>query len=82
MFAFHEIPEEGHVNIIKNAIRLAKKNIIIVDISTDYIPSDLMLSGEPYILDYLENIDKLFNRFSFRKETIIKGHVDKWTYKK
>jgi len=41
-----------------------------------------MLSGEPYILDYLENIDKLFNRFSFRKETIIEGHVDKWTYKK
>lgn len=82
MFAFHEIPEEGHVNIIKNAIRLAKKNIIIVDISTDYIPSDLMLSGEPYILDYLDNIDKLFNRFSFRKETIIEGHVDKWTYKK
>ncbi len=80
MFAFHEIPQEGHINIIKNAIRLAKKEIIIIDISTDYIPSDLMLSGEPYILDYLDNIDKLFDRFSFKKETIVEGHVDKWTY--
>ena len=82
MFAFHEIPLYGHKNIIKNAIRVAKKKIIIVDISTNYVPSELMLSGEPYILDYIDNIDKLFEDFSFKKETLIEGHVDKWIYSK
>lgn len=82
MFAFHEIPQEGQINIIKNALRISKKKVIFVDISTDYKPSKLMLSGEPYTLDYLNKVDALFERFSFEKENLIKGHVDMWYYKK
>lgn len=82
MFAFHEIPEEGQINIINNAIRIARKKIIFVDISTNYKPSKLMLSGEPYVIDYINNIDSLFDRYSFHKENLIKGHVDMWTYTK
>jgi SAM-dependent methyltransferase len=82
MFALHEIPEEGHINIINNAIRISKKKIIFVDISTNYKPSNLMLSGEPYVIEYINNIDSLFDRYSFRKENLIKGHVDMWTYTK
>ena len=82
MFAFHEIPQEGQINIIKNALRISKKKVIFVDISTDYKPSKLMLSGEPYTVDYLKNVDALFERFSFKKENLIKGHVDMWYYTK
>ena len=82
MFALHEIPGEGHINIINNAIRISKKKIIFVDISTNYKPSKPMLSGEPYVIDYINDIDSLFDRYSFSKEILIKGHVDMWTYTK
>lgn len=82
MFAFHEIPNEGHRKIINNALRISKNKVVIVDISTDYKPSKLMLAGEPYTLDYLRNIDTLMESYSFKKTKLIKGHVDIWTYSK
>tara|TARA_B110000971_G_C20019906_1_gene505808 strand:+ start:1825 stop:2451 length:627 start_codon:yes stop_codon:yes gene_type:complete len=80
MFAFHEIPVEGHKKILNNALRISKNKVIIVDISTDYKPSKLMLAGEPYTLEYISNINKLMEDFSFEKKNLIKGHVDTWTY--
>lgn len=82
MFAFHEIPEEGHRKILNNAIRISSNKVIIVDISTDYKPSKMMLAGEPYTLDYISTIDKLMEDFSFEKRNLINGHVDIWTYNK
>jgi SAM-dependent methyltransferase len=82
MFAFHEIPEEGHRKILNNALRISKNKVIIVDISTEYKPSNLMLAGEPYTLDYLKNIDILLESYSFEKTNLIKGHVDIWEYDK
>ena len=82
MFAFHEIPEEGHRKILNNALRISKRSVIIVDISTDYKPSKLMLAGEPYTLDYIQNIDDLMESYSFEKINVRKGHVDIWTYDK
>lgn len=82
MFAFHEIPEEGHRKILNNALRISKNKVIIVDISTDYKPSRLMLAGEPYTLDYLKNMNELMENYSFEKTNFIKGHVDIWTYTK
>ena len=80
MFAFHEIPKEGHLSVIENCKRVARKKIVIVDISTDYKPSRLMLSGEPYIKDYLDDIDSTL--CDFNKTNIIKGHIDMWVYEK
>ena len=82
MFAFHEIPKEGHEAILKNCIRISKENITIVDISTSYKPSKLMLSGEPYILDYISTIDDTMERYGFKKKILIPGHVESWTYSK
>jgi ubiquinone/menaquinone biosynthesis C-methylase UbiE len=81
MFAFHEMPRVGHLKIIRNALRVAKKEIIIIDISTNYEPSDLMLSGEPYINDYLKNIDSIMYNYGFTKKTFIKNHIDVWNLK-
>ena len=47
IFSFHEMPRSAHINIIRNAIRVARKKVVIVDISQEYKPSTAMLSGEP-----------------------------------
>ena len=80
MFAFHEMPLTAHYKIIENAIRIAKEEVIIVDIASDYEPKDIMLSGEPYLLDYMSTIDKTLE--DFEKTVYIDGHVHIWKYKK
>ena len=76
MFAFHEMPLQGQINVKKNMEKIAKKEICIVDISSSYIPKKLMLSGEPYLTDYLNNIDNLL--IDYDKEILIKNHVSIW----
>ena len=51
----------------------------IVDISTKYTPSNIMLSGEPYLLNYLESIDNILSEFN--KSIYIKNHIDIWRLK-
>jgi len=88
MFAFHEIPEYARINILKNTINnIVTKSIIIVDIATNYTPHNLMLLGEPFILEYQSNIDKnIFNlpnllntNLDISKEILIPNHVESWT---
>lgn len=80
MFAFHEMPIDGQNKVIENAIKIAKKEVIIVDISTNYQPKDIMLAGEPYLLDYLDNIDNVLSNFD--KTSYIDNHVNIWRFKK
>jgi SAM-dependent methyltransferase len=56
MFAMHEIPRFARQTILKNAMRISKSQVIIVDISTEKVPNNIMLSGEPYMLEYQQNI--------------------------
>ena len=43
-------------------------------------PSKIMLSGEPYLLDYLNNIENIL--YDFEETIYIPGHVHIWKYKK
>ena len=36
MFAFHEMPQYAHEKIINNSLRLAAKEIDIIDLSPEY----------------------------------------------
>ena len=79
MFAFHEMPEYAHKKIIKNAMKIAKEELIIVDIASDYKPKDIMLSGEPYLLDYMSSIDitlQDFEKNSLLTDTSIFGNIN------
>lgn len=78
MFAFHEMPSYAHRLIIENAKRVARKKVIIVDISTNYIPSKIMLAGEPYILKYLKTIDETLR--DFNKTVIVENHAEMWEF--
>jgi trans-aconitate methyltransferase len=55
MFGFHEMPSHGRQNVLQNMLRVAPV-AIIVDIHPLYTPGHRMLVGEPYLLDYLEDI--------------------------
>ena len=80
MFAFHEIPYFAQMNIVMNALEIAKEKVIIIDISPNYKPKKIMLDGEPYLLDYLSNIERLL--INFEKKELIKNHVTLWEYNK
>ena len=89
MFSFHEIPSTGQRKIINNAIRIARKTVIIVDISKNYEPTELMLSGEPYLQEYLNNFENLLSYYysigrgiRWKKTNIVKDRVDMWEYTK
>ena len=78
-FALHEMPRFARQNLIKRTQEYTKKEIVFVDISTDYNPSPHMLIGEPYIKEYLKNIDEDLK--NFEKISIIDGHVSMWSMK-
>ena len=85
MFGFHEIPQEGRVTILKNAIKNLAKNgsVLIIDIDITYTPSKMMESGEPYVHDYLKNVQNDINSlFQNVIETVaVEGHVRQWLCK-
>ena len=85
-YLLHEAPEIGRINVINNAMRISSKGVMIVDIHTDYKPSCSMLSGEPYVIDYLSNIDtniehccKVNNWYIKELYTYIEGHIKVWS---
>jgi SAM-dependent methyltransferase len=83
MFAFHEMPQQAQIRVINNGIMIAKEEFIIVDIAPNYKnknPPKIMLSGEPYLLDYLHNIENLL--YDFEETIYIPKHVHVWKYKK
>jgi len=80
MFAFHEMPNYAHHKIIKNAKRITKHDIIILDISPNYSPSKLMLYGEPYLLNYKATIQDLLQKHKFNYLEYIPNHVGLWIY--
>lgn len=80
MFAFHEMPNYAHHKIIKNAKKITKHDILIVDISPNYTPSKLMLSGEPYLLNYKATIQDLLMQHQFNYLEYIPNHVGLWIY--
>lgn len=80
MFAFHEMPEYAHEKIINNSLRLASKEVVIVDLCPEYKSSKLMRDGEPYLLDYQKTIENTMDNYSFQRSDYIPNHVTMWKY--
>ena len=59
------MPQFARKNIIYNAIKFTNKELIIVDIARDYCPSKHMLYTEPYLNDYLSNIQNDLQDFEY-----------------
>ena len=80
MFAFHEMPNYAHNKIIKNAKRITTDDILIIDISPNYKPSKIMLTGEPYLLNYKSTISDILKNHNFSYVEYIPNHVGFWYY--
>jgi len=89
MYAFHEIPKIARYRILRESRRLLRPGgiLAIVDINPqDYTPSPTMLEGEPYVIEYQNNIEKQMGSIQgFRDMNcidIIPEHVRMWVLKR
>lgn len=84
IFVMHEMPRDARGNVMRNMLRLAPE-ALVVDICERYSPSEMMLWGEPYILEYQEHMDEDVQSVvdespgtSSHKEVLVKDHVTLW----
>jgi ubiquinone/menaquinone biosynthesis C-methylase UbiE len=88
MYAFHECPERGRDRILQEAKRLLSPGglLAVIDIATDYVPSEQMLKGEPYVQEYQKNINTQLVQLSgfdpATYQTIVPHHLGMWTLKR
>ena len=92
---FHELPKSAHVEVLDAMLQSVAReggdeetgttgDVWIVDIDPAYQPSSPMLSGEPYVPDYLREIETTLREVSesrsatLRRMSIVKGHVCVW----
>lgn len=56
--------------------------LAIIDISPNYQPSDMMLAGEPYVLEYKKHIQAQLRSVrgfaDVRYDEVVPGHVGVW----
>mmetsp|Transcript_29692 Transcript_29692/g.62996 ORF Transcript_29692/g.62996 Transcript_29692/m.62996 type:complete len:335 (-) Transcript_29692:426-1430(-) len=84
MYGFHEVPMDGRNRIIGEARRLLRQggHLAIVDICPTYTPSAPMLAGEPFVIEYQQNIEKQLSSFPgftlAKKKVVVPGHVNLW----
>ena len=83
-YAFHEVPKEARSRIIQEARRILSLGgtLAVVDISPNYQPSRYMLAGEPFVIEYQQNIDEQLANFPgfkiLKRKEIVPGHVNMW----
>jgi SAM-dependent methyltransferase len=82
-FVMHELPACARKDILRQAHKSLNKNgfMVIVDIERTYMPKQIMLTGEPFIYDYLEHFNDEINNslyFNTTQQPWLDGHVDSW----
>lgn len=88
MFATHEMPGYARRRCIRNALRLARDKVLVADIWPGFRPNDMMLSGEPYVLDYLANmesdVEASFDpmQWTLTREDVVEQHVRMWKFER
>lgn len=78
----HELPAAAHTALLRVLCACTRKDVWIVDIAPTYTPSPAMLSGEPYLTDYLAHFETALARESDRRVdtwALVPGHVTVWT---
>lgn len=83
-FLLHEQPMDRRHRILKNAYRVCRNYMLVMDIDPRYKPSFMMMLGEPYVMNYLDKIDSdIFNLFDeYSRTEVVPGHVILWNITK
>jgi SAM-dependent methyltransferase len=88
MFGMHEMPAYARRRVIRNALRIARSKVLIVDIWPGFEPTPMMLSGEPFVLDYLANVDDDIDssydpeEWQVTRVDVVEEHVRMWKFEK
>ena len=88
MFGMHEMPQEARRRVLRNALRIARETVLVVDIWPGFEPSPMMLSGEPYVLDYLGNIEGDIDatademQWEVTRVDVVDSHVRMWKFER
>lgn len=79
-FLLHEQPRERRVRILQNARRISTGRVLVLDVHPEYRPSRAMLSGEPFLLDFLSHIEgEMADVFgSTQTDDLVSGRVRLW----
>ena len=79
-FLLHEQPRSRRLRILKNAMRLCRDRVVVMDIDPKYKPSATMRSGEPYLACYLANIESDIASIGapVDRRQSVDGHVVVW----
>ena len=77
-FALHECSRTDRARVIANAMRIARKGVIVVGVASTFKPENTMLMGDPFLLDYLATIDGDMRDLGFRRIVIYKDRVSSW----
>ncbi len=80
MFYLHKLNASKRKEIISVAKRCANERVVILDVSPDYQPSERMIEGNPYLIDFLVNSRK--EMADFTEHTIIQDNISMWTFDK
>ena len=82
-FVTHEMPRHARIKAMHNALTMTER-LIVMDIAETYAPSRLMLTGEPYIKNYLKHMQTDINLISavhgakVKKRELLEDHVTVW----
>lgn len=79
----HELPQLANYELLKSLIDATAPSgdVWIVDIAPTYKPSPTMLSGEPFVLEYLSSFQEIVRKLSNHKHLkyksfeLVPGHV-------
>lgn len=78
-FVMHECPKEARHRILEEGLRILAPGgtLAVLDIHTDFKPTEVMLSGEPYLNGYLDNFEQDISDFATRHaHHFVKKHRD------
>lgn len=84
MYAMHEMPGDARRRVLRNALRLARSTVLVVDIWPGFEPTPMMLSGEPFVLDYLANVEGDIDAcadealWEVKRVDVVEEHVRMW----
>lgn len=95
MFATHEMPVSGRRRVLRNAARVARNSVVVMDIDPNFERTlaskpqagASFLAGEPYVLDYLRRIDADIKAcvsnfgWGFERQTLLAEHCVVWRLK-
>ena len=85
-FLLHEMPPSAHRRLLRGLHRAAPSGVLVlVDICPEYDPPTSMLSGEPFLREYLRSVRATVREEARRSDrrlehrVLVEGHVDMWT---